>query len=147
MRPELTNLFERLAGELPAGTASVTTYEVPKKAGTVIELKPTNAAAAEFGVHCDDADVYSFSFGVMSYWEFPYQRRYRYDEKDILTEIEEMSRAIIAGNCEEKRGWFYLKGSIDVGDYRYKSTNLPMLPIPPFWTRRYAAYLHLSDSC
>ncbi len=58
-----------------------------------------NPAAADFGVYLDDFDVYSFSFGQRSYWDFPYQRRYRNDEKGVLTDIEEMSRAVIAGNC------------------------------------------------
>jgi hypothetical protein len=113
---------------------------VPRYGGTVVELNPTNLAAAHFGVHGDDAEVYSFSFGVRSQWEFPHERRYRKGEKDILTEIEEMSRAVIAGRCKGRRGWFSLNGSISVGDYTYKITNLPMLPIPPFWTRSYAPY-------
>jgi hypothetical protein len=127
--------------ELPPGTATLNVYGVPRSGGTVVELKPTNPAAADFGVHSDDFDVYSFSFGVRSQWEFPYERRYRNGEKDILTEIEEMCRAVIEGRCEERRGWFSLKGSISVGNYIYKVTNLPMLPVPPFWTRRYAPYV------
>lgn len=136
---EITALFERLVAELPAGTAAADVRQV--STGTVIDVKPTNPASATFGVHADDFELYSFSFGVRSQWEFPYERRYRNGEKDILTEIEEMSRAVIEGRCEERRGWFSLKGSISVGDYTYKVTNLPMLPIPPFWTRSYAAYL------
>ncbi len=147
MLAEVRDMFERLAGELPPGIATVNVYEVPNKSGTVIELKPTNPAAADFGVHCDDSDLYSFSFGSLSQWEFPYERRYRKDEKDILTEVEEMSRAVIAGRCQEKRNWFSLQGSINVGDYTYKVTNMPMVPVPPFGTRHFAPYvrdLHMS---
>jgi hypothetical protein len=141
MLAEVTELFERLLSELPPGTATLHVYRVPRIGGTVFKLKPTNPAAAGFRVHSDDFDVYGFSFGVRSQWEFPYERRYRKGEKDILTEIDEMCRAVIEGRCEERRGWFSLKGTLSVGDYMYEVTNLPMLPVPPFWTCHYAPYL------
>jgi hypothetical protein len=140
MLAEVTELVERLLSELPPATAALNVYRVPRNGGPVVELKPTNSAAAAFGIHSDDFAVYSFSFGVRSQWECPYDRGYRKGEKDILTEIDEMCRAAIEGRCEERRGWFSLKGSISVGDYTYKVTNLPMLPIPPFGTRSYAPY-------
>jgi hypothetical protein len=107
----------------------------------VVDLKPANPRAADFGVHCDDFEIYSFSFGRLSQWEFPYERRYRNNEKDVVSEIEEMCRAVIAGNCEERRGWFSMRGRIYVGDYTYNVTNLPIFPKPPFGTRRYAPYV------
>ena len=135
---EITALFERLVAELPAGTAVVHVRQV--SAGTVIDVKPTNPASAKFGVHADNFELYGFGFGPRSQWEFPWERRYRKGEKDILTEIEEMARAVIAGNCEQRRGPFWLVGKIRVGDYTYKVTNLPMFPIMPFWTQRYAPF-------
>jgi hypothetical protein len=136
---EITSLFERLVAELPAGTAAVHVRQV--SAGTLIDVKPTNPASSNFGVHADDFELYSFGFGPRSQWEFPWERRYRKGEKDILTEIEEMARAVIAGNCEQRRGPFSLVGKIRVGDYTYKVRDLPMFPIPPFWTRRYAPFV------
>jgi hypothetical protein len=136
---EITTLFERLVAELPTGTADVHVRQV--SAGTVIDVKPSNPASAKFGVHADDFELYSFGFGPRSQWEFPWERRYRKGEKDILTEIEEMARAVIAGNCEQRRGPFWLVGKIHVGDYTYRVTNLPMFPIPPFWTQRYAPFV------
>jgi hypothetical protein len=136
---EITALFERLVAELPAGTAAVYARQV--SVGTVIDVKPTNPASANFGVHADDFELYSFGLGPRSQWEFPWERRYRKGEKDILTEIEEMARAVIAGNCEQRRGPFWLVGKIHVGDYTYRVTDLPMFPIPPFWTRRYAPFV------
>jgi hypothetical protein len=65
--------------------------------------------------------------------------------KDVVTEIEEMSRAIMAGNCELARGPFSLTSKIHVGDYTYKVTDFPMFPIPPFWTRRYASYAPITS--
>jgi len=134
---DITALFERLVAELPAGTAAV--HVRPHSAGTSIDVKPANPASADFGVHADDFELYSFGFGPRSRWEFPSERRYRKGEKDILTEIEEMARAIIAGTRELKRGLFWLTAKIDVGDYTYRVTDLPMFGIP-FSKRQYAPY-------
>jgi hypothetical protein len=135
---EITALFERLVAELPAGTAAVHVRQV--SVGTVIDVNPTNPASAKFGVLADDFELYNFGIG-RSQWEFPWERRYRKGEKDILIEIEEMARAVIVGDCEQRRGPFWLVGKIHVGNYTYKVTNLPMLPIPPFWTRHYAPFV------
>jgi hypothetical protein len=109
------------------------------------QVKPTNPASANFGVHADDFELYSFGFGTRSQWEFPWERRYPKGEKDVLSEIEEMARAVIAGNCEQRRGPFWLIGKIRVGDYTYKVTNLPMLPIPPFRTS--SEHFYARTSC
>jgi hypothetical protein len=138
---EVTTLFERLVSELSTGLAAVTVRQSPRAMATAIDVTPTNPTSANFGVFADEAQLYSFSFGPMSQWEFPWERRYRKGEKDELTEIEEMSRAVIAGRCELTRGPFWLTGKIYVGDYTYKMTDLPMLPIPPFWRRHYAPYV------
>jgi hypothetical protein len=145
MRNDIKTLFERLLHELPRDTATLDIRPVPRNGGAVIELKPAKPAAADFGVHCDDFEVYSFGFGPMSQWEFPYERRYRKGEKDILTEIEEMSRAIIAGKCEVTRHWFSLTGRIYAEGYTYETKDLPMFPRPPFGTRRYASYTSEKD--
>ena len=141
MLREIRELFERLVSELPPGTAAVNVTPVPKGGGTVVEIRPANAESADFGVHCDESDVFSFSFGKVSGWEWPYERRYRYDEKDTLAEVEEMSRAVIAGNCEEVRRWFSRTGRIFVEGYTYTMTDLPKIPRPPFGTTRYAPYV------
>lgn len=139
---EITALFERLVGELPPDTATLNVYRVPKGDGTVVEVRPQNTGAASFGVHVDDEfHLVDFSFGALSTWELPMERRYRKGEKNILTEIEEMSRAVIVGNCEVSRSPFWLTGKIHVGDYTYKVTDFPMFPIPPFGTRRYTPYV------
>ncbi|MGE5114112.1 MAG: hypothetical protein ACM3JB_24900 [Acidobacteriaceae bacterium] len=140
MITELTALFEQFISELPSDAASLRVHQVPRNGGTVIELRPSNSEAADFGVHCDDSDVYSFSFGPISTLEFPYDRRYRKGEKDVLTEIEEMSRAVIDGRCDLTRNWFSLTGRIYVDSYVYKTTDLPMFPRPPFGTRRFVSY-------
>ena len=139
MLAEVTELFDRLFRELPAGAGTLNIS--PARNGlSVVELKPTNRAAARLGVISDDFEVHSFGFGERSRWEFPHERRYKKGEKDIATEIEEMSRAVIEGRGKERRGWFSLTGSISVGDYTYEIKNVPMFPLPPFWTRHYAPY-------
>jgi len=141
MLAEVTALFERLLAELPPGTAALNVYTVPRNGGTVIELKPTNRAAADLGVHCDESHVFSFGFGPAQ-WELPHERRYRHDEKDILTEIEEMSRAVIAGDCEVSGRRFSLTGRIYVGDYTYEVRELHWFPQRArFSTRHYAPYV------
>jgi hypothetical protein len=141
MVERLTELFERLAAELPPGTASLNVYDVQGGQGTVVELRPANPACADFGVHAENgSDIVDFSFGLAT-WEFPYERRYRNEEKEIITEIEEMSRAVIAGNCEVKRRPFWATSCIHVGEYTYSISDLPMFPIPPFGTLRYAPYV------
>jgi hypothetical protein len=141
MIKRLTELFERLAAELPPGTASLNVCDVQGGQGTVVELRPANPACADFSVHVDDRfDIVDFSFGRAT-WEFPYERRYRNGEKDIITEIEEMSRAVIAGNCEVRRRTFWATSCIHVGEYTYSVSAVPMFPIPPFGTMRYALYV------
>ena len=141
MVERLTELFERLVAELPHGAASLNVYDLPRGQGKVIELRPAIPACADFGVHAEALfDFVDFSFGCAT-WEFPYERRYRDNGKDIVTESEEMSRAIIAGICEVRRRPFWATSCIRVDEYTYKVSDLPMLPIPPFGIRRYAPYV------
>jgi hypothetical protein len=140
MIKRLTELFERLTAELPPGTASVSICSVQGGQGTVVELRPTNPASAFISVHVEHGlDIVDLTFGLAT-WEFPYERRYRNGEKDIITEIEEMSRAIIAGNCEVRRRPFWATSRIRVGEYTYGVSDLPIFSFPPFRTQRYAPY-------
>jgi hypothetical protein len=97
MVAKMRAMFELFAGELPPGIAMVNFRRVPANGGTVIELEPTNPAAACFRVHCDEFEAYSVSFGKWSQWEFPYERRYRNGKKDTFAEWrrwpEQLSRA------------------------------------------------------
>jgi len=141
MIKRLTELFGRLAAELPPGTASLNVYDVPGGQGTILELRPANPACAGFGIHGEEmSDIIDFYFGRATF-EFPYERRYQNGEKDIITEIEEMSRAVIAGNCEVKRRPFWATSCIHVGEYTYRVSDIPVFSIPPFGTLRYAPYV------
>jgi hypothetical protein len=120
MQTEVAALFQKLLDELPPGVATIDISPADRKRPMVISLKPATSSAAEIWAVCDDFGVYSVGFGLEVYWEFPYERRYRKGEKNVITEIEEMARAVIAGTCEEERGWFSITGRIRIGDYTYK---------------------------
>jgi len=133
---ELTALFEQIVSELPAGAATI---NVDSNDVDWISLQPANAASAEFFVVFDEYDVYGVGFDCHQ-WEFPYERRYRKGEKDYLTEIEEMARAVIAGKCEQERRRFSLIGRIYMPDYTYGVRDLPKFCKPPRGIHRFAPY-------
>jgi hypothetical protein len=144
MLERLQLLFDRLMGELPQSAATLNVYRVPKGDGTVIELLPANRHSASFGVHVDEEGIgyLDFSFGRLGTWELPQEgRNQKASAEELLLEVEQMSRAVIAGKCEETRGMFSLTSRIHVDGYTYKVVDLPMLPIPPFGTRKYAPFV------
>jgi hypothetical protein len=140
---QLRVLFDRLLAELPQGAAKLNVYRVPKGDGTVIEIIPSNHESASFGVHMEDGlDLVDFSFGRMATWELPQEgRNRRPSAEQLLSEVEQMSRAVIAGKCEETRNLFSLTSRIHVDGFTYRMVDLPMLPIPPFGARRYAPFV------
>ena len=144
MQAELTARFQRLVDELPPGTATIEVSPPSERRPATILLLPRNPAAADFCVVYDDLDVYGVAFGLHQ-WEFPYERRYRNGERDVFIEIEEMARAVVAGNCEQERRWFSMTGRIDVGDCTYAVTDVPKFCKPPFGTHRYAPYTERSN--
>jgi hypothetical protein len=143
MVEQLRVLFDRLLAELPSGAAKLNVYRVPKGDGTVIEIIPSNSESASFGVHVDDGvNLVDFSFGRKGTWELPQEgRNRRPSAEQLLAEVEQMSRAVIAGGCEETRHLFSLTSRIHVDGYTYKVVNLPMFLIPPFGTRKYAPFV------
>ena len=148
MFEQLKALFERLLAELPQNAAKINVYRVPKGDGTVIELLPANPHSASFGVHVDDEGIgyLDFSCGRIGTWELPQEGRNRKaSAEQLLREVEQMSRAVIAGKCDETRGLFSLTSKIHVDGYTYKVVGLPMLPIPPFGTRKYAPFVSNSS--
>jgi hypothetical protein len=134
---------DRLLAELPQGAAKLNVYRVPKGDGTVIEIIPSNHESASFGVHAEDGvDLVDFSFGRIGTWELPHEGRNRKPSAEqLLLEVEQMSRAVIAGKCEETRNLFSLTSRIHVDGYTYRVVDLPMLPIPPFGIRKYAPFI------
>jgi hypothetical protein len=143
MMEQFKSLFEMLVAELPAGAAKVNSYRVPRGDGSVVEVLPSNEKSASFGVHVDDGAVayVDFSFGRFGTWELPLEgRNHEAGTEQLVPEVEQMARAVIAGNCDQTRGLFSLTSRVYVEGYTYKVVDLPVLPIPPFGTRRYAPY-------
>jgi len=143
MLEEVKAVLEHLLAELPPDSARLNVYRVAKNDGAVIELIPTNPNAASIEVHVDDgADYVDLSFGERGgTWELPLESRYKNaDKSQMLAEVEEMCRAVIAGRCRTSRGAFWLTSRIDVGDFTYKLTDCPMFGIP-FSKRVYAPYV------
>jgi len=148
MLQEYVALFRRLVGELPPDTARLRVYEVGKGGGTVVELRPTNPDAADLCVHLldDTGEHVNFSFGRIATWELPFEGRHKKpDTAQLLAEVEQMCRAVIAGNCEERRGRFSITGRIYVGDYTYQVVEMFLLPIRGITTHRYAPYVSEGD--
>jgi hypothetical protein len=144
MLEQFKSLFEMLVAELPPDTAKVNVYRVPRGDGSVVEVLPSNQKSASFGVHVDDHGLgyLDFSFGRIGVWELPQEgRNHNAGVEQLVLEVEQMSRAVIGGKCDETRGLFSLTSRIYVEEYTYKVVDLPMLPIPPFGTRRYAPYV------
>jgi hypothetical protein len=58
----------------------------------------------------------------------------------VLAEIEEMARAVVAGNCEQERRRFSVVGRIKVEDYTCSVRDIPKFCKRPFGTRNYEPY-------
>ena len=136
-------LFDKLLAELPQGTAKLNVYRVPNGDGTVVEIIPSNSKSASFGVHVNNGlNHVDFSSGQIGTWELPLEGRYREPSAEqLVLEVEQMSRAVIAGNCDKTRLLFATISRIHVDGFTYKVVGLPMLPIPPFGTRKYAPFV------
>ena len=143
MLEEIKAILAGLLADLPPEAARLNVYRVPKNDGTVIEVVPSNPDAASIAVHVDDgANYVDLSFGERGgTWELPLEGRHKNaDKSQLLAEVEEMCRAVVAGHCVKSRGTFWLTSRIDVDGYTYKLTDLPMFGIP-FGTRHYAPYV------
>lgn len=147
---ELTNRLKQLVSELPPNAASLEVGSVPRTGkGVWVTLKPANPAAASIGAYAENGlDMIYFSFGDYGpTWELPIEG-YNCDasKEELLREVEDMSRAVMAGNCEHSRGLLSIRGSIQVGGRPYRVTDFFVLrAIPPLrGTRKYEPY---SETC
>jgi hypothetical protein len=145
LEEELITLLRRLIAELPPNLAALD-IKRPKSDGVVALLIPTNPAAARIVVHtANGLGLVDFSFGEYPpTWELPYESHNpKANKKELLNEIEEMCKAVMAGNCEHRRGLLSIRASIRVGSRTYKITDLPVLhaALPLFRTRKYEPYI------
>lgn len=121
LEEELVMLLKHLMAELPPNVATLD-IKRPKSDGVVVLLIPTNPAAARVVVHtANGLGLVDFSFGEYPpTWELPYESHNpKANKKELLQEIEAMCRAVMAGNCEHKRGLLSIRASIRVGSRPY----------------------------
>jgi hypothetical protein len=141
---ELVIVFNELLAELPPNTAVVDVKSVPPS-GTVVKLVPHNPAAAAAWAHAENGlGVIDFGFGEYGpTFELPIESANpQADKKELLQEVGEMCRAVIVGNCQHRRGFFGITGSIQVHGRPYRITDLLIIrPKPPLrGTRKYEPY-------
>ena len=143
---ELTNRLKQLLSGLPPNAASIKVENVPRTGkGVWVTLKPANPAATSIGAYAENGlDMIYFSFGDYGpTWELPIEGYSRNAGKEeLLREVEDMSRAVIAGNCEYSRGLLSIRGRIQVDDCPYRVTDFFVFrALPPLrGTRKYEPY-------
>jgi hypothetical protein len=144
---EVIDLIRRIAYELPPNTASLEIRHLePKSNGVLVVLKPQNPSACAVGVHAvNGREAVDLSLGDYGpTWELPVEGdNPRANKQEVLQEVREMCQAVIAGNCKHKRGLLSVTGSIEIGERRYRISDLLVFrPVPPLHgTRTYEPYV------
>jgi hypothetical protein len=144
---ELVALLNELLAGLPPNAATLEVMRAPPQGdGVVAKLKPKNPAAASIVVHAENGfALVDFSFGDDEpTWELPYEgSNSKPNKQELLREVEQMCRAVIAGRCQHNRGLLNVSGTIQVSDRPSTVTLFFILrPTPPFkGTRKYESYI------
>jgi hypothetical protein len=143
LEEDLVALFQRLIAELSQNVAALDVRRAKQKHdGVVAVLTPTNRAAARIVAHAvNGMGLVDFNFGEYSpTWELPFEGYCTNASKqELLQEVGEMCRAVIAGSCEHKRGLLSIRGSIQVGSRSYRVTDWFSFHAMP-GTRKYEPY-------
>lgn len=142
---ELVALLKNLLAELPPNAASLEVRRAGRD-GVVATLKPANRAAASIVVHAENGlALVDFSFGEYEpTWELPLEGySLKPSKKELLKEVEEMCRAVMAGHCEHRRGLLSIRGTIHVGNRPYRVTHWLVFRTAPRLrgTREYESYV------
>ncbi len=143
---ELVELLNNLLSEIPPNVASLEVKRAgPNGEGVVVVLKPQNPASAAVVCHAENGlGLVDFSFGEYGpTWELPIEGdNPEASKNEVLQEIGEMCRSVVAGHCKHKRGFLSITGSIQVGGCRYRITDLLVFrAVPPLrGTRNYESY-------
>jgi len=143
---ELVALLKQVLASLPSNRASLEVKGARRNGeGMIAVLKPKKSGAASIVAHAENGPpLVDFSFGDYEpTWELPIEgHNPKANRKELLQEVEEMCRAVIAGNCEHKRGLLSIRGRIQVGDRQYRVTDMLVFrPTPPLHgIRKYEPY-------
>ena len=141
MRQRIKAMIEKLLAELPPGTAVLRERRTKRDDGTLFELIPSSQHAAAILVRVEDRlDLVDVSFGESGTWELPVEGRNRNAEVDgILSEVEDMCKAVMAGNCEYRQNRFSSVSRIFVDGFAYQVRNILQLSMRTR-TTRYVPY-------
>jgi hypothetical protein len=108
-------LIQELLADLPDGVASVETRRADDGSGTIVSLTPTNTTSAPFSVHTDDGlNLIDVSLGTYSTFELSDDSEF----DSALATTRDMCLAVMAGRCEQRFGFFGIRGTIRVDDQR-----------------------------
>ena len=147
LEDDLVELLKHLLAELPPDVASLEVKRAtPSGEGMIAVLRPQNPAAASVVAHTENGlGLVDLSFGEYGpTWELPIEGyNSKANKKELLQEVEDMCRAVIAGNCQHKRGLFSIRGNIQVNNHLYRVTDMFVFrPVPPLrGTRKYEPYV------
>jgi hypothetical protein len=147
LEDELVTLLKHLLAELPPNVASLEVKRAtPNGEGVIAVLTPQNPAAASVIAHTENGlGLVDFNFGEYGpTWELPIEGyNSKANKRELLQEVEDMCRAVIAGNCEHRRGLFSIRGNIQVSNHLYRMTDMLVFrPVPPLHgTRKYEPYI------
>jgi hypothetical protein len=144
---DLVAQFQQLLAEMPPDAASLEVRRVGRnKEGIQVTLTPGNPGAAALWAHAEKGrHLVDFGFGDWSNtWELPIEgRNPKAGKEELLQEVRELCKAIIAGNCRYERGFLSRTASIQVeGRPRYRITDTPIFRTRPplYGTRLYEPY-------
>lgn len=142
MTDSLRALFEQIVAELPPKLATLEVRHTRNDDGFIFELLPAKEGCAPIMVHKDDeVELVDFSFGGSGTWELPYEGRYKSaDSSNVLPEVEQLIRAVVAGHCEIKHRLISVVSAVYVETYTYRVVDVLRFSFPPFTTRRYKPY-------
>ncbi len=137
-KERIAHLMQELLAGLPEGTATLGVRH--DRSGTVFYLKPSNKNSADFGIHYDGCvDVFFGSSGTT--FELPYESGLPKDAdfEATLSWAKAIGRAVIAGRCKERAGFFGVRGTVEVNGKAYGVSNFFHLRLFPK-TFHYAPY-------
>ncbi len=137
---DLVALFERLLAEMPPHVASLEVRRVGRnKEGLQATLTPRNPGAASLWVHAEKGvGLVDLGFGDWdNAWELPIEgRNPKAGKEELLQEVRELCKAVIAGNCRYERGFLSRTASIGVeGGPPYRVTDIPVFRTRPHLRR------------
>jgi hypothetical protein len=130
---KVAQLLEGIRGTLPTGCAELVSRPMSDNFGLDVALIPSNEGSAEVGCMIIGDELYSAFFGkapTFTTFEFPWEvglsRKSELDEQ--LEAFRVMCMAVVAGNCEHRRGRFGTSGTIFVTETKvFRVTNYPIL--------------------